>query len=185
VELDSLEKIEKDWTTLRYQFSPWWQLHQQQQGRSPNGFYCGGDRYSWQRYTRYLPVMGSFVINSDQQTLTFKPFLPLYPGTTYGILLANGVPSIPSPSSLSSSAPASAAPAHQDWYVIQEDLLFVFTTEGRSPQQEQQGQELTPEERMKWNRHDIQLQRSLEEEARRRAERRGGDKGGEEGCSVS
>ena len=179
LELDSLEMIEKDWRTLRYQYSPWDtdshhqpQQQQQQQERSPNRFYGGGDRYSWQRYTRYLPVMGSFVINLDQHILTFKPSLPLYPGTTYGILLANGVPSVPS----SSISAATASESH-DRYSIQEDLLFVFTTEGRP-------QELSQEERMKWNRHDIQLQRSVEE-AKQRIERERGEKSGEEGCSLS
>jgi hypothetical protein len=186
LELDSLEQIERDWKTLRYRYAPW-DTGQQGQGqgkgeqRGRNGFYCGGDRYSWQRYTRYLPVMGSFVINSDQQILTFKPFLPLYPGTTYGILLANGVPSIPS-----ASASASAGVSSDDWYSIQEDLLFVFTTEGRQGQGTGQGQagEVSHEERMKWNRHDIQLQRSLaEKQARQRTQK--SENSGEEGCLLS
>jgi hypothetical protein len=158
IELESLNMIERDWKRLRYKYTPW----ASEQERSANGFYCEGDRYSWQRYTKYLPVMGSFVINSEQQTLTFQPFLPLYPGTVYGILLANGVPSVPS----SVSPTLSRHTSTEDWYTIQEDLLFVFTTVG-------QKKELTSEERRRWNRQNIQLQRETETEESEERRRQG------------
>jgi hypothetical protein len=172
IELESLEMIERDWRRVRYKYTPW----ASEQERSSNGFYCEGDRYSWQRYTKYLPVMGAFVINSEQQTLTFQPSLPLYPGTVYGILLANGVPSVPT-SSLTNASSASSSPESEDWYSIQEDLLFVFTTTG-------QKKDYSVAERLRWNRQNICLQRGVEE-LREREEETKRQRSQEEKCVIS
>ena len=86
-----------------------------------NGSYCGGDKDSWQRYTHRLPVRGIIHVDNATNSLTFKPSQHLKEGTTYGVLLSNGVPSVPE---------AGCQSTEDDWHSIQQDYMFFFTTAG-------------------------------------------------------
>lgn len=145
-----------------YKYNPWMFTNSNGEellyGRkiTGNGSYCSGDKYSWQRYTSYLPVSGTFEINQIEQTLTFRPLQPLYPGTLYGILLANGVPSLTSSTLQSSSSSTIQNQNHnhnenEDWYTIEEDVIFYFQTTGTK------NKKINNQERMKLNRHNIQI----------------------------
>lgn len=66
----------------RYGFCPW---------RGKNGSYWGGDSCSWQRYTAREPLAGKIEVNSDEQSVIFRPDAPLRQNTTYAVVLTNGV----------------------------------------------------------------------------------------------
>ena len=52
--------------------------------------YRGGDRHSWQRYTRHTPVPCSLSLDPALQQLTISPKEPLKPGKEYVVLLRHG-----------------------------------------------------------------------------------------------
>ena len=80
--LELLPDVESRLQALRYHWRPFGGV---------NGSYQGGDRHSWQRYTRRLPVPTALTLDKENQTLTLKPLTPLAPNTLYGILLMHGV----------------------------------------------------------------------------------------------
>lgn len=62
--------------------------------RAKDQLYTGGDVHSWQRYTRSQPVDAYVHIDEPAQTVRLLPTGSLKPGTTYAVLLMNGVPTI-------------------------------------------------------------------------------------------
>ena len=90
------------------------------------GCYRGGDRDSWQRYTFKPPVRGVIYVDNTANTVTFKPSQLLKCGTTYGVLLANGVPSVPDFGSTECG--------DDDWHSVHQDFMFFFTTAGQAPE---------------------------------------------------
>jgi hypothetical protein len=64
--------------------------------RSRGQLYAGGDVHSWQRYTRSQPVDAYVHVDEGAQTIRILPTSSLKPGTTYAVLLMNGVPTVQS-----------------------------------------------------------------------------------------
>jgi hypothetical protein len=106
----------------RYQFGSW---GGDSGMNSINGNYFGGDGYSWQRYTNSKSVAGTYFVNSESQSITFKPNCPLLPGKLYIILLMHGVPTIAS----SNNSIQQSAFEDGSKYGIPGDLLSFFVTQ--------------------------------------------------------
>jgi hypothetical protein len=69
-----------------------------------NAGYHGGDKHSWQRYTRNYPVECRITVTDlheddgggeEHQLITLKPYEPLKYSTSYALLLCNNVPTVP------------------------------------------------------------------------------------------
>lgn len=114
--LEVHDNLAARWRAMAYHFDL---------GESPGGSYRGGDVDSWQRYTFKPPVRGVIYVDNTANTVTFKPSQLLKSGTTYGVLLANGVPSVPERGEYGGSDLA-----NDDWYCIHQDFMFFFTTAG-------------------------------------------------------
>mmetsp|Transcript_20937 Transcript_20937/g.30179 ORF Transcript_20937/g.30179 Transcript_20937/m.30179 type:complete len:676 (+) Transcript_20937:123-2150(+) len=109
---------EKSLERVRYSAAPW---------KGKNGSYRGGDRHSWQRYTKRLPVSGTIQVDKSTQRVFFKPTSSLKHGTRYAVLLQHGIPSVPH-----QTGPDISEVGCDDWYAIQEDYLFTFVTSGEN-----------------------------------------------------
>jgi hypothetical protein len=57
---------------------------------SVNQLYAGGDRHSWQRYTKHLPLPCVIRVHAATHQISLTPRTPLKPAQEYAVLLMHG-----------------------------------------------------------------------------------------------
>ena len=88
-----------------------------------NPGYTNGDRHSWQRYSNLPPIDCYVHINEHENSVRLLPTEPLKPATVYGIVLLNGVPTVPA------DYASMQKPLFSYWRPgICEDTIIVFRT---------------------------------------------------------
>jgi hypothetical protein len=156
----SAQEGRQDLLRRRYEFSPWC-------GR--NGGYRGGDGCSWRRYTSSSgggqPLQGRVEVCAREGSVLFRPAAPLKPGTTYAVLVANGMPieshlrpkaassahaTVTDPMTSSSSSVVGGTVLDSDTTAMysstQDDLLFFFSTEAARERGTEEGEVVVGEE---------------------------------------